>query len=224
MNIIVINGSPRKNDATAKILYKMEERFYKKENIHIEFIHIADLAINPCSGCCSCYRTGYCYIKDDAEKLSEKISLADGLIIASPTYASNISGILKQFIDRGHFLIEQLLYGKYTISVVTGENYGSWDTSKILTKLLKYSGGKLSGKIICNIPFNSNPLNAKVEKKINYFADKIFVDISQKRKYRIQSLIHKIIFKYGIESFVKTKGEEYNGVVKKWRLNHKTHI
>lgn len=220
MNIIIINGSPRKNGATAKILHKMEECLYQKENVNIEFIHIADLGINPCSGCCSCYKTGFCYIEDDAEKLSKKISLADGLIIGSPTYASNISGILKQFIDRGHFVIEQLLYNKYTISVVTGENYGSRDTSKILTKLLKYSGGKLSGKIIYNLPFNSNPLNAKVERKINYLADKIFVDISQKRKYRIQSLVQKIIFKFGIESFVKSKGEKYNGVVKRWKEHH----
>ncbi|MDE7424879.1 MAG: flavodoxin family protein [Lachnospiraceae bacterium] len=220
MNIIIINGSPRKNGVTAKILHKMEETLQLKENVNIEFIHIADLEINPCSGCCSCYKTGYCYIEDDAERLSKKISLADGLIIGSPTYASNLSGILKQFIDRGHFVIEQLLYDKYVVSVVTGENYGSQDASKILTKLLKYSGGKLSGKIVCNVPFNSNHLNKKVQMKINYLADKIFVDISQKRKYRIQSLVQKIIFKFGIESFVKSKGEKYNGVVKRWREHH----
>ncbi|MBD5548352.1 MAG: hypothetical protein HDQ97_13285 [Lachnospiraceae bacterium] len=27
------------------------------------------------------------------------------MIIGSPTYASNVSGQLKQFIDRGHFVI-----------------------------------------------------------------------------------------------------------------------
>lgn len=216
-NIIIINGSPRKNGATAKILYKMKERLSQKENVNVEFIHITDLEINSCMGCCSCYKTGYCYIQDDAEKLSKKISLADGLVIGSPTYASNVSGILKQFIDRGHFVIEQLLYNKYTISVVTGENYGSRDTSKILTKLLKYSGGKISGKIVYNVPFNNNPLNAKVERKINYLADKIFADISQKKEYKIQSFVHDIIFYFGIKSFVKKKGERYNGVLKRWR-------
>lgn len=215
-NIIIINGSPRKNGATAKILYKMKERLLQKENIKVEFIHIIDLQIKSCTGCCSCYKTGYCYIEDDAEKLSKKISLADGLIMGSPTYASNVSGILKQFIDRGHFVIEQLLYNKYAISVVTGENYGSRDTSKILTKLLKYSGGKLSGKIVYNVRFN-NPLNAKVEEKINYLADKMFTDIIRKKEYKIQMLVHKIIFNFGIKPFVKKKGEKYKGVLKWWR-------
>lgn len=217
MNIIIINGSPRKNGATAKILYKMNEYLLQKENIKVELIHIIDLEINSCIGCCSCYKTGYCFIEDDAEKLSKKILHADGLIIGSPTYASNLSGILKQFIDRGHFVIEQLLYNKYAISVVTGENYGSKDTSKILTKLLKYSGGKVSGKIVLNVPFNNNPLNTKMERKINYLADKIFTDISQKKEYKIQMLVHKIIFNFGIKPFVKKKGEKYNGVVKRWR-------
>lgn len=220
MNIIIINGSPRKNGATAKILYKMKERLLQKENIKVEFIHIIDLEINSCTGCCSCYKTGYCYIEDDAEKLSKKILFADGLVIGSPTYASNLSGLLKQFIDRGHFVMEQLLYNKYTISVVTGENYGSRDTSKILTKLLKYSGGKISGKIVYNVPFNSNLLNAKIERKINYLADKIFADISKKKEYKIQLFLHNIIFYFGIKPFVKKKGEKYNGVVKRWREYH----
>lgn len=117
-------------------------------------------------------------------------------------------------------MIEQLLYDKYAVSVVTGENYGSQDASKILTKLLKYSGGKLSGKIVCNVPFNSNLLNKKLERKIKSLANKIFVDINRNRKYRIQSLVQKIIFKFGIKSFVKSKGDKYNGVVKKWREHH----
>ena len=215
MNIIIINGSPRKNGTTAKILHRMEECLLKKENIAVEFINLIDLEVNSCSGCCSCYRTGHCYIEDDAEKLSKKISFADGLIIGSPTYASNLSGILKQFIDRGHFVIEQLLHDKYAISVVTGENYGSRDTSKILRKLLKYSGAKISGKIIYNVPFNSRLLDEKLEKKIYYLTNKMYVDINWKREYKIQTFVHKIIF--GIKTFVKRKGEKYSGVLEKWK-------
>lgn len=59
-------------------------------------------------------------IKDDAEKRSDKIGEADGLIIGSPIYASNV-----------------------------------------LTKLLKYSGAKLSRKLIYNLPFNENPNHVK---------------------------------------------------------------
>ena len=99
------------------------------------------------------------------------------MIIGSPTYASNISGQLKQFIDRGHFVIEQLLYKKYAISVVTGENYGSKDTGKILNKLLQYSGAFLCGNVICNVPFNNDPCSTKIDKQLERLSKKFYADI-----------------------------------------------
>ena len=154
---------------------------------------------------------------DDAENLSKKIECADGLIIGTPTYASNMSGHLKQFIDRGHFVIEQLLHNKYAISVVTGENYGSGDASKILTKHLKYSGAKISGKIIYNLPFNSDPINKKLASKAHRLSDNLYSDIIKRKSYLFQTLIHSVIFSVGIKPFVKSKGESYNGVVFKWK-------
>lgn len=214
MNIIIINGSPRKNGATSEILRKLEKRLVEN-GADTEFVNLCDLKISPCKGCCSCYKTGHCFIDDDGEMLSNKIAAADGIIIGSPTYASNVSGQLKQFIDRGHFVIEQILYGKYAVSVVTGENYGSSDTSGILIKLLKYSGAKLSGKIVCNLPFGGN-LSKKFSGRIDSVADKLFGDISSGKAYYFQSIIHKIIFSVGIKPFVEKKGEGYGGVVSKW--------
>ena len=153
----------------------MEQRLTQKENVFVEFVDISNLEMTPCKGCCTCYKTGHCYMNDDAEKLSDRIEAADGLIVGSPTYASNVSGQLKQFNDRGHFVIEQLLYDKYAISVVTGENYGSGDTDKVLTKLLKYSGARLTGNLIYNLPFNDDPNNDyKLKRRILHLADIFF--------------------------------------------------
>lgn len=217
MKIIIINGSPRRNGATSKILHKIETALLEHKHVEVEFVNIAELNMSPCSGCCSCYKTGHCYMDDDAEKLSEKIALADGLIIGSPTYASNISGQLKQFIDRGHFVIEQLLRGKYAISIATGENYGSSDTSKIISKLLTYSGARLSGKMVCNLPFNK-PLseNIKMDKQSRKLANDIIKDIECQKQYVVQAIKHKLIFAFGIQPFVKRKGASYAGVVNRW--------
>lgn len=215
MKIVLINGSPRKSGATAGILRTMEDRLAER-GAETEFFNICDTDISPCKGCCSCYKTGRCFIEDDGEKLSAEIAAADGIIIGSPTYASNVSGQLKQFIDRGHFVIEQLLYGKYAVSVATGENYGSGGTSAILNKLLKYSGAMLSGKIICDLPFGSG-LTEKARTRANRAADRLFTDISLKKAYFFQSLVHKIIFNAGIKPFVERKGESYSGVVLKWK-------
>ncbi|MCI5723478.1 MAG: NAD(P)H-dependent oxidoreductase [Erysipelotrichaceae bacterium] len=80
MNIVIINGSPRKKGTTANILHSFEEKLHSYEDVNIEYFDLIDLDIKTCSGCCGCYRTGTCYMKDDAEMLSEKISCCDGLI------------------------------------------------------------------------------------------------------------------------------------------------
>jgi len=215
LNIIIINGSPRKKGATSYILHSLEEKLLAYEDAKTEYFDLADLDIEMCSGCCACYKNGKCHMNDDAEMLSGKISSADGIIIGSPTYASNVSGILKAFIDRGHFVIEQLLYGKYAISVATGENYGSNDTSKVLNKLIQYSGAFLTGKIIYNTPFNTEIADDKLNRQVGTLSAKFYLDIKNKRNHPIQSVIHSIIFNVGIKSFVKRKGEKYQGVLDK---------
>ncbi|MGL5440124.1 MAG: flavodoxin family protein [Filifactoraceae bacterium] len=218
MKIIILNGSPRKNGATSKILQAMGEELSLINDVNVKYINISDLKINSCTGCCSCYKSGKCYIEDDAESLSDEIAMSHGIIIGSPTYASNISGQLKTFIDRGHFVIEQLLHGKYAISVTTGENYGNSDTSKILNKLLQYSGAKLSGKLIYTLPFNGNPIDdKKLKRRIHNLSKKLYKEIKVNKYHPVQSLIHRIIFHAGIKPFVYKKGEAYSGVLHRWK-------
>lgn len=154
MKVVVINGSPRNNGFTATILHTMERELLQM-GAEVEYVDLSRLKMSQCLGCCSCYRSGFCCIKDDAELLSGKILAADALILGSPTYASNVSGLMKLFIDRGHFVIEQLLKDKYCVVVATGENYGKNDTAKVLKKLVLYSGGSLVRTIAVNAPFDS---------------------------------------------------------------------
>lgn len=119
VKIVILNGSPRKNGATAFILNEIYQKLNKHHNVEVRFFNFADFNLKYCIGCCKCYEIGKCIFNDDIEKLSKTIETADGIIIGSPTYASNISGQMKVIIDRGHFVIEQLLFGKYAVSVST---------------------------------------------------------------------------------------------------------
>ena len=189
--------------------------------MEVQLVHVSDLSLQYCVGCGSCYKTGACIYKDDIENLSLSVADADGIIIGSPTYASNVSGQMKVIIDRGHFVMEQLLHGKYAICVTTYENYGGRDSTKILNKLLLYSGAKISASIALRNRFNKNPmedirLKQRIEKIVNSFLE----DIVKRRRYRIQGLIHSIIFRMGIQPFVKRKGLEYEGVIKHWKDNN----
>ncbi len=217
MKIIILNGSNRKHGATALILNELCQNLKRYSDVEIDFVNVADLNLKYCVGCCKCYETGKCIFNDDVETLSKSIGNADGIIIGSPTYASNVSGQIKVIIDRGHFVIEQLLHNKYAISVSTYENYGGKDTSNILNKLLSYSGAKISGTILAKTAFSTNPLeNIRLKNKLNILSDKLYNDIRQNHNYLFQSIKHFLIFNIGILPFVKKKGKSYAGVIKRW--------
>lgn len=216
MKIVIINGSPRTDGVTAFILHGMEEQL-SMLGAEVEYYNLNELNMRQCKGCCACYSTGHCHIDDDAEKLSQTIRRADGIVLGSPTYASNVSGYMKLLIDRGHFVIEQLLTGKYCVTVATGENYGSRNTGRILNDLVLYSGGQLSQKIVLNVPFNSVRNDSHPSIKIGSLAaKKLYHDISNQRKHPAQIIFHRIIFEFGIRPFVKKKGNAYKGVIDKW--------
>lgn len=218
MKIVIVNGSYRKNGATALILNEICQQLKKYSDIDVQMIHVADLSLKYCVGCGSCYKTGECIYKDDMENLSLLIADADGVILGSPTYASNVSGQMKVIMDRGHFVMEQLLYGKYAISVTTYENYGGRNSSKILNRLLLYSGAKISGMIVSRNKFNSNPLkDIRLKENIEKVVDRFYRDVVGKRKYMLQSIKHLIIFRIGIQPFVMKKGLQYDGVIKHWK-------
>lgn len=116
--------------------------------------------------------------------------------------------------------MEQLLYGKYAISVSTYENYGGSDTAKIINKLLLYSGAKICSSIVVRNQFNKNPMDdIRIKRKVDKEIKAFYRDIGERRRYWIPGLIHFIVFKIGIQPFVKKKGVEYEGVIKNWK-NH----
>ena len=215
MKIVIINGSPRVNGLTAGILHVIGKSLIS-QGAEVEFYNLSELTMSQCRGCCACYTTGSCVMNDDAEKLSHVIESADGLILGTPTYASNVSGYMKLLIDRGHFVIEQLLTGKYCITVTTGENYGSRDASKVLKNLVLYSGGALVKNLVFNAPFNSG-MTDSYEKLASDAAHKLFEAINTNKLYPFQNVFHKIVFSVGIRPFVNRKGEKYHGVVAKWK-------
>jgi len=85
MKVIILNGSPRKNGATGTILHTIQKKL-QNHRVDTEFINLADLNIESCKGCCYCYQSGHCIIKDCADEIVEKIHQADGIVIGSPTY------------------------------------------------------------------------------------------------------------------------------------------
>ena len=105
--IYAINGSPRKNGNTAKIL---TEALKGAESMgaETELIHLSDLNFSGCKSCFCCKLKnspdeGKCALQDDLKPYLEKIIHADGLIMGSPIYFSAESGLYRNFLERLFF-------------------------------------------------------------------------------------------------------------------------
>lgn len=219
IKIVVLNGSPRKNGATAKLLNKMVESLANKQDVNVDYIHISDYSLEPCSGCMSCYRNAVCCLNDNVEEINKKISEAHGLIIGSPTYSSSMPGSLKTFIDRGHFVLEQSLIGKYTFALSTYEIAGGNNVIKELKTLFQYSGGIMSGSYSCKLPFNTSPfVEQKVENKIISKTNEFYKAIANKKsRSMLNAIINFIALHIVMKPQVLKRPKQYKAVIDRWK-------
>ena len=119
MNILIINGSPRKSGNTELLA----EAFAKgaAEQHHVEIVSVRDYKVNPCLGCNACFKAnGICAQKDDMAIIYEKMNQADMLVIASPVYFYSISAQLKAIKDRCHNPIRDSFHIKKMALLLVG--------------------------------------------------------------------------------------------------------
>ena len=153
------------------------------------------------------------------ESINQKVAESDALIIDSPVYVSNVPCTLKKYIDRGHFVLEQSLHGKYTFAVTTYEIGGSSDVISILNKLYRISGGISLGNLQIKLLFNSNPLELNgLESKLDNTADKIYNPIKHKKgKHWFDRLFNRIAIQNVIKPYVITKPKQYKASIERWQ-------
>jgi len=101
--IVVFDGGPR-NTKFSKTTFMVKNfcRGAKSAGAEIEYIKLKDMEINPCTGCYTCWTKtpGECIFKDDMTDLLLKSRKADLVVFASPLYVYNVTGIMKNFLDR----------------------------------------------------------------------------------------------------------------------------
>ena len=99
MNVIIINGSQRKNGNCERFALKAKEIL---ERSHVVKVYtLIDMHIDYCSGCLQCEDGMECQIEDDFSKILEPdLRIADLIILATPTYFNMPSASMVNFIDR----------------------------------------------------------------------------------------------------------------------------
>lgn len=131
MKVVAFNGSPRHNGNTLQSL-KIVLAELEQEGIETEIVQLGGQKVFGCLACGKCSQTkdNRCARKDDEmNTFIQKMEEADGIIIGSPTYFSNVSTEVKALIDRCGYVSKAnggtLLRGKVGASVVSVRRAGS---------------------------------------------------------------------------------------------------
>lgn len=164
MNILIINGSPRRRGLIARMLNIMEEEATASGHT-VEQVLVSKQEFRPCTGCMYCRTHEACCLpEDDAVRTLAKIKTADVLIVGSPCYWGNMNGHLKMLFDRmvygmmgeNEYGIPQALHkGKKAVIVTTCTTPFPWNilfnqtrgVVKALKEILEWSGFKVKAVI-----------------------------------------------------------------------------
>ena len=99
MKILGLDGSPRKNGNTEKLVKAILDGATEK-GADTKFYKLTKMNISLCLGCFNCRETGTCVTEDDMQLLHEEIQASDAIILGSPVYMWQVSGQTKLFMDR----------------------------------------------------------------------------------------------------------------------------
>lgn len=158
MKVVAINGSPRKNGNTTIIIRKVFEEL-EKEGIETELIHLGGNPVRGCMACGACGRNKdkQCIIKDDMiNECIEKMSKADGIILGSPVYFTDVTTEMKALIDRAGMVSkanDDLLKHKVGGAVVAVRRGGATHAFDTMNHFLHYMQMYLVGASYWNMAY-----------------------------------------------------------------------
>jgi multimeric flavodoxin WrbA len=163
MKVAAFNGSGRK-DGNTYLLLKVVLSELQAEGIDTEMIQLAEG--DPIQGCVSCYKcmekkNMKCAIETDPfNDYFAKISKADGLLLGSPVYFSDISAGMKALIERCGFVGRangNVLRRKVGAGIVAVRRAGSNHAFASLNYLFLISEMIIPGSTYWNMGIGRNP-------------------------------------------------------------------
>lgn len=106
VKVLAINGSPRPEGNTGFLIRTMLDEL-EEEGIETETVQIGGKKIRGCTACGKCFETRdlRCIFDDDSVNgCIAKMAEADGIILGSPVYFTDITSEMKALIDRAGYV------------------------------------------------------------------------------------------------------------------------
>lgn len=102
MKIAIFNGSPKGKRGNTHVIEKSFMEGLEAGGAQVEHIFLNKKEIKHCLGCLNCWikTPGECVHKDDMKELIDIYMSSDVVVLSTPLYVDNISGMTKVFMDR----------------------------------------------------------------------------------------------------------------------------
>ena len=152
----------QKKGNTASLLKEV----LKSTKMESELIFLSDLNIGFCKGCHSCIKNkGKCVKDDDMKGLLDQCLSSKAIVLGSPNYYYDVSGLMKNMIDRS-ISSSYLGIGEYTGTewhgwrplvdkigglVICQAAYGGEKAEETFKCFAEYSGLNLVGTVIASV-------------------------------------------------------------------------
>jgi multimeric flavodoxin WrbA len=153
-NIVVLNGSPRKNGNTSALVQAFTEGAQSAGHTVTEFF-LDKMDIHGCKGCFGGHssRECPCVQRDDMAQIYPAVKESDVVVLATPLYYWNMSGQLRTAVDRLFALEEgdgNLLRGHNRASalLMAAEGHGFEDVLLYYNHLMGHLNWKNLGHVL----------------------------------------------------------------------------
>jgi multimeric flavodoxin WrbA len=162
MKVVALNGSARKDGNTAMLIQVVFEEL-KKEGIETELIQMAGKNIQGCLACYKCFKNKdrRCSVdKDILNDIMARMEKAEGILLGSPTYFSDVTSGMRAFIERCGFVAranDYMFKGKVGAAIVAVRRAGSIQAFTSMNLFLHYMQMFMPGSSYWNIGIGRDP-------------------------------------------------------------------
>ncbi len=162
MKVVAFNGSPRGNGNTAILLETVLAEL-DASGIETRLVQMGPNVLQGCTGCYRCLQNldKHCAKTDDA--LNDYVDLmleADGILLGTPTYFTDLTTNMKSLIDRAGFVSRangRMLRRKVGAGVVAVRRAGAIHAFDTLNHFFLISEMMVPGSIYWNIGIGLQP-------------------------------------------------------------------
>lgn len=182
MKILSIIGSPKGKGSGYTIAERIETEMQRLGEVEFDYLILKEQNLKTCRGCFLCVTHGEerCPLKDDREAIEERIDAADGVVLVSPCYVSNVSWLMKNFIDRMCYTNHRPRFFRQKMLLVANAGAGMEKTLENM-RLALGKGPEIVGELSFLSPTwpLSQKVQAKQQRKIEDLARRLYAAVEK---------------------------------------------